>query len=311
MNASVNTDRFDALGNFGSADTMLLGPARERHLLEQLADCRRTLAADLARIPGVGSPEKVDDPRSLSRFLARAYRENKAGDGALAPAFERYFRMRTELALANVRLVSHVARQFRSRGIANSDLLQEGFCGLLEAIDRFDIAHKTKLATYATWWIRQAIQAAVATGSYPVRLAPRHLRQLALSQEECGSNANRNRLGKEPSATALQRIQAATRRGITLAEPRNALLRALETTDRDISDDIDLEEAVGKWLISLRPRERQVLSYRFGLGGSPRLSLSQIGKLLDVSKERVRQIQNSALAMLRTNVSRDCCVSNN
>ena len=79
----------------------------------------------------------------------------------------------------------------------------------------------------------------------------------------------------------------------------------MSNPERDRDDDIDLDEAVGKWMVSLRPRERWVLSYRFGLGGSPRLSLSQVGKVLDVSKERVRQIQNAALEMLRTNVSRD------
>jgi RNA polymerase sigma factor (sigma-70 family) len=75
--------------------------------------------------------------------------------------------------------------------------------------------------------------------------------------------------------------------------------------ERDPAGDIDLDEAVGKWMVSLRPRERQVLSYRYGLGGSPRLSLSQVGKVLAVSKERVRQIENAALKMLRTNALRD------
>jgi DNA-directed RNA polymerase sigma subunit (sigma70/sigma32) len=65
--------------------------------------------------------------------------------------------------------------------------------------------------------------------------------------------------------------------------------------ERDLDDDIDLRESVGQWMESLRPREWQVLSYRFGLGGSPRLSLSQVGKVLDVSKERVRQIQHADL----------------
>ena len=83
-----------------------------------------------------------------------------------------------------MRLVAHVAKRFRDRGIPYSDLLQEGFCGLLEAIDRFDLTHQTKLATYATWWIRQSMQRAVASGAYPVRLTPRHLRQLAQNQEE-------------------------------------------------------------------------------------------------------------------------------
>ena len=71
-----------------------------------------------------------------------------------------------------MRLVAHVARRYRNRGVAYSDLVQDGFCGLLQAIDRFDLRHQTKLATYATWWIRQAIQSAVAAGAPAVRLTP-------------------------------------------------------------------------------------------------------------------------------------------
>ena len=76
------------------------------------------------------------------------------------------------------------------------------------------------------------------------------------------------------------------------------------TGDR-IDDLLDLDEAVGEWMVALRPRERRVLSYRFGLGGSPCLSLSQVGEVLDVSKERVRQIQDAALKVLRTKASHD------
>ena len=101
-----------------------------------------------------------------------------------AQSTRKYSELRGKLALANLRLVAHVAKRFRDRGIPYGDLLQEGFCGLLEAIDRFDLNHETKLATYATWWIRQSMQRAVASGAYPVRLTPRHLRQLAQNQEE-------------------------------------------------------------------------------------------------------------------------------
>ena len=91
----------------------------------------------------------------------------------------RYEEIRAALAMANSRLVAYLARQYLNRGISPADLLQEGFCGLLEAIDRFDPVNTTRLATYASWWIRQALQRAIADGSYPVRLTPRQLRRLA------------------------------------------------------------------------------------------------------------------------------------
>ena len=84
--------------------------------------------------------------------------------------------------MANVRLVAHVAKRYNDRGVSSADLVQEGFCGLLSAIDRFDTMNQTRLATYAIWWIRQAIQRAVAAGAYPVRLNPKQLHQLAQGQ---------------------------------------------------------------------------------------------------------------------------------
>ena len=283
----------------------MLGPRRERRLLEELADSKRTLAGALARDPGLVVPEKTDDPRAPSRFIAEVYRNHGPLEGPLEAVFQRYFELRAELALANMRLVAYVAKRYLNRGVTSSDLLQEGFCGLLEAIDRFDPAHQTRLSTYATWWIRQAIQSAVAAGAYPVRLTPRHLRQLAQNQEEHDCEVAQQPGRHHVATESIQRIHTATRPAISLGETRFTSLHTMSNPERDRDDDIDLDEAVGKWMVSLRPRERWVLSYRFGLGGRPRLSLSQVGKVLDVSKERVRQIQDTALKKLRTNVSPD------
>lgn len=305
MGAVVTVDVSDSLGNPGAASTALLGPMRERRLLEELADCKQTLVRALARDPGLVVPESTDDPRAMSRFIAEAYRNHGPMEDTREAVFQRYFELRNELALANVRLVASVAKRYRNRGVAYSDLLQEGFCGLLEAIDRFDAAHQTKLSTYATWWIRQAVQCALAAGAYPVRLAPRHLRQLAQNQEEHDRKVAQERGQHHVATESMRRIRSATRPAASLDETSFAPFHARSDPERDLADDIDLDEAVGTWMKSLRTRERQVLSYRFGLGGGPRLSLSQVGKVLEVSKERVRQIQDAALEVLRTNVSRD------
>lgn len=312
MGAVAKVDISDALGNSDVASTPRLGPRRERRLLEELTDCKRTLVEALARDPGLVVPVNTDDPRAMSQFIAEAYRGNQVSmEGTLQAVVRRYFELRAELALANMRLVAYVAKRYRNRGVAYSDLLQEGSCGLLEAIDRFDLAHQTKLCTYATWWIRQAVQSAVAAGAYPVRLAPRHLRKLAQNQDELDREVAQER-GRHHAATeSIQRIHAATRPAVPLGEARFASLPMMSHPEKDFADDIDRDEAIGKWMVSLRPRERQVLSYRFGLGGGPRLSLSQIGKVLDVSKERVRQIQNAALEMLRTTVSCDSFIESN
>jgi RNA polymerase primary sigma factor len=307
MGAAVKVDVSDDRKYSVGTSKRLLGPQRERRLLEELADCRRTLATALARDPKQVVPEKPDDPRAMSRFIAEAFRNQGPADGALETVLQRYFALRTELALANMLLVAHVAKRYRDRGVAYSDLLQEGFCGLLEAIDRFDLAHQTKLSTYATWWIRQAVQSAVAAGAYPVRLAPRHLRRLAQNQDELDSTVPHERGQQHATPELIQRISAAARPPVSLDETRLSTRHTTSNPELDCTDDLDLE-AVGKWMVSLRPRERQVLAYRFGLGGSPCLSLSQVGEVLDVSKERVRQIQVAALKVLRTSASRDSLI---
>jgi RNA polymerase primary sigma factor len=283
----------------------MLGPRRERQLLEKLADARRTLTEALTRGRAPSAAERTDDPREVSRLIAEAHRRLGPPDGAGAAAFRRYFELRAQLALANVRLVAHVAKQYRDRGIAYSDLLQEGFCGLLEAIDRFDLAHQTKLSTYATWWIRQSVQSAVASGAYPVRLTPRHLRQLGRYEEghEGGlpQAADRHRVPAE----SLQRIRSATRPVVPLDEARIGRFPIVSDPSIDRAEFNERREALGRWLESLRPRERQVVSYRFGLGGMPQLSLRQVGEVLNVSKERVRQIQDAALKRLRSTAAPD------
>ena len=93
MGAVVKVDVSDALGNPDGASTLMLGPRRERRLLEELADCKRTVAGALARDPGLVVPEKTDDPRAMSRFIAEVYRNHGPMEGTLEAVFQRYFEL--------------------------------------------------------------------------------------------------------------------------------------------------------------------------------------------------------------------------
>ena len=192
MGAVVKVDVSDAWKHPVGTSKPRLSPKRERRLLEELAECRRTLATALARDPKQVSSEKTDDPRMMSRFIAEAYRNHGPADSALRAVFQRYFELRAELALANMRLVAHVAKRYRQRGVR---LLRPPSRRVLRP-SRGDRPvrpdHQTKLSTYATWWIRQAVQSAVASGAYPVRLAPRHLRQLAQNQDQLDPTVSQN-----------------------------------------------------------------------------------------------------------------------
>ncbi len=293
-----------------------LDPKQERSLLQELVDCKSKLAQALASIEGIEVPSEADDPQGLASFISTAYSSDGPTGARLGAIYRKYSELRSKLAMANLRLVAHVAKRFRDRGIPYSDLLQEGFCGLLEAIDRFDVTHQTKLATYATWWIRQSMQRAVASGAYPVRLTPRHLRQLAHSQEEVEKLVRDAQLapGGEPGESTqtklIDRIHTATRPTISLdaaldPDSNLNLLQIMSDPEGDRTGDVDTEEAIEKLLRELRPREQEVLSLRFGLQGRERLSLSQVGHVLEVSKERVRQIQDRALEKLRQIADRE------
>ena len=300
----------DGFANLDSEDTRVLNSREERELLRSLADCKRKLAGALASVKIANVPEGPEEPQALAHYIAAFYAGDHATEASLGAVFRRYSELRGKLALANMRLVAHVAKRFRDRGISYSDLLQEGFCGLLEAIDRFDLNHETKLATYATWWIRQSMQRAVASGAYPVRLSPRHLRQLAQNQDELDRGELPSFISGNPeapgagSAEMIHRIHTATRPTISLdatfdGDTSFSLLQMMSDPVGDQTDVVDMDETVGKLMNALRPREQEVLALRFGLGGKAKLSLSQVGKVLSVSKERIRQIQDRALEKLR------------
>jgi RNA polymerase primary sigma factor len=295
----------DELTIMDGAETQVLSTIDERALLRELADCKDKLQNALDRLPPSSWPEDQNGPMDLASYVAATTAGTGPQTGArLGAVVRKYTELRGKLAMANLRLVAHVAKRFRDRGVAYSDLMQEGFCGLLEAIDRFDLRHETKLATYATWWIRQAMQRAVASGAYPVRLSPRHLRQLAQNQEELertGTPGDGDTSGSE----LIRRIHTATRPTLSLdasidMDGHFSLLQTMSDPEGDRTDTVDTDETIGKLLAALRPREQEVLALRFGLGGKPRLSLSQVGKALSVSKERVRQIQDRALEKLRS-----------
>ncbi len=290
-------------------DVQVLSADQERALLLELDECKTRLLELRPLLGGEqsgASPEEDEEIQGVVRRLLDRSTVKTDMVRPLVPLAERYNEIRTKLAMANLRLVAHVARKYRNRGITGSDLLQEGFCGLLKAIDRFQPEKETRLASYAVWWIRQALQRAVAAGAYPVRLNPRHLQQLALSNTDL---ARPRQPGRKPrsngSAGTIRQIQSATRPTISLnanlrADEGMSLLDALTCPPTEETPTGELDEYLVVLLEQLKPREQVVIQLRFGLAGKECHSLSQVSEVLDVSKERVRQIQESALAKLRS-----------
>src|SRR5256712_3380759 len=298
----------------------LLTPEEERELLALFWEHKSELVRLLIRhFPRLRSHRPPLEPWPMAQFI----RDYCDSDTRLVPAVrrvhDRYIHLKHRLASANIRLAAHVAKRFRHHALSYADLLQEALCGLMKAIDRFDVSHGTRLATYATWWIRQTLQIAVARQSHLVSLSPHHLQELGLLQQESEALAHGGKHLPSPQELAsrtgsslehLTHLQTATRTPV----PLNAVLdddsdfkltEAMpDNESQTLRQSSERQEAIHFLMENLRPRERKVLDLRFGLTGNGTHSLRQIGHLLRISKERVRQIQNRALEKLRASAER-------
>src|SRR5262245_41628365 len=298
----------------------LLTPEEERELLAGFWECKSELVRILIRhFPRLRAHRPPLEPWPMAQFI-RDYCDNEARKVLpIRRVHDRYIHCKHRLASANIRLAAHVPPPFCPHALGYSGLLPGGVRGVMQAIDRFDVSHGTRLATYATWWIRQTLQIAVARQSHLVSLSPHHLQELGLLQQESEALAHGGKHLPSPQELAsrtgrslehLTHLQTATRTRVRLDDGLDddsdfKLTEAMPDTGTLVmQENNERQEALGFLMENLRPRERKVLDLRFGLTGNGTHSLRQIGHLLRISKERVRQIQNRALEKLRASGER-------
>jgi RNA polymerase nonessential primary-like sigma factor len=224
---------------------------------------------------------------------------------------------RQRMIESNLRLVVKIARRYASRGVAFLDLIEEGNLGLMHAVEKFDPEKGFRFSTYATWWIQQTIERAIMNQGRTIRL-PIHILKELNSYLRAARKLSQQ-LDHEPSPEEIadmldkpvqqvQRMLDLNQDVSSIDEPiANSTEKSLtevipdknESDPGNILEDADMEALVNRWLDGLDEREREVLVCRFGLRGHKKGTLEEVGEVVGLTRERVRQIQIQALKRLR------------
>src|SRR5712692_9282912 len=301
--------------------------ASEPETADELEDGDEPLEALLDKDPAeLGEKPEAPEAGDRSRELIALYLQEISRVKLLTPEEEQELARRVQagdaeapkrLVEANLRLVVRIARRYLRRGLSLLDLIEEGNVGLLHAARKFRPDRGTRFSTYATWWIRQAVVRALANQARTIRL-PVHVEAL-LGQYHRHRNALTQKLGRPPTveevaakmsrpAAELEQLESLRQHPVSLDKPNPGDRKG------NLGDTVEDPNAVpGAGLAAmlraradlagvlqdLPDRERTVVTLRFGLGGEAPLTLARIGQRLGLTRERVRQIESTALQHLR------------
>ncbi|WP_269622037.1 RpoD/SigA family RNA polymerase sigma factor [Prochlorococcus marinus] len=274
--------------------------------------------SSIGRVPLLTAAEEIELAHHVQKMkeLLDVPKEN------ISPRQRHQIRMgkraRDRMMAANLRLVVSVAKKYQNQGLELLDLVQEGAIGLERAVDKFDPAMGYKFSTYAYWWIRQGMTRAIDNSARTIRL-PIHISE-KLSKMRRITRELTHRLGRQPNRNELAEALDMEPKDLEDLISQSAPCASLDSHARGEEDRSTLGELIpdpnsnepmegmdrnmqkehlGGWLSQLNEREQKIMRLRFGLDGEEPLTLAEIGRQINVSRERVRQLEAKAILKLR------------
>lgn len=275
----------------------------------------RNYLREIGRTPLLKAEEEIKLANQVKAMLPLLDKEN------LTPKEENIVikgqKAKQKMVQANLRLVVSIAKKYQNRGLSLLDLIQEGSIGLMRATEKFDASKGYKFSTYSYWWIRQAMTRAIANHARTIRL-PIHLTQ-ELNKVKKVTRKLSQQLGRKPSELEIAeelgveidklrylarsaRITKARSLNVTMDDNQTELGQLLADDSISPSEFVSNQETcaqIQNLLHSLSPKQRDVITLRYGLRDGRTMTYQQIGDICGVSRERVRQIKNRAMRLLK------------
>ncbi len=275
----------------------------------------RDYLKEIGRTPLLKSEEEVKYANQIQAMLPLLEKEDLTLEEKKTIQLGQ--KAKQKMVKANLRLVVSIAKKYQNRGLSMLDLIQEGSIGLMRASEKFDASKGYKFSTYSYWWIRQAMTRAIANHARTIRL-PIHITQ-DLNKVKKATRQLSQKLGRKPkdreiadeldmdlkklrSLAQSARITRPKSLNATIDENQTELGQILADDSASPSDFVasqEIRSQIQSLLHTLSPKQRDVISLRYGLEDGKTMTYEQIGNACGISRERVRQIKNKAMKLLK------------